>query len=88
MITPESPDKDVSEICVPADALAIDGTVPGQGDEVEFRCKGRVTRAEGGELYVTPTEVNGQPVANPADEAKEPTGDDIMAMARKMDEGM
>lgn len=51
-----------SEICAPLDAFGIDGTPPAEGDEVEFTTKGVVTRVDGTNAYVTPSEVNGQPV--------------------------
>ena len=65
-----------SEICVPAAAVAEGGedgaqTMPEPGDEIEVTLKGKVSRAEGGNLYFTPESVNGQPMAG----ADAPAGD-------------
>lgn len=69
MMPPPMPEKtgNKNEICVPANALSVpeDGggeTPPGVGDTVEFTVSGKVSRTEGGELYVTPTTINGEPV--------------------------
>lgn len=56
-----------NEICVPANSLAEPGEdgaamSPGVGDEVEVSVTGRVTRAEGGNVYLQPVAVNGRPV--------------------------
>lgn len=56
-----------NEICVAEGALAT-GTeaggnvAPSVGDEVDFTGRGRVTRAENGQVYFEATEINGQPV--------------------------
>ena len=57
--------------CVPAAALAIDGAAPEVGDEVEYTVKGRVARIEGGETYVMPETINGQPAQTEAEPAAE-----------------
>lgn len=69
-----------NEICVSAGALATDaeggGSVaPGVGDEVDFTGKAKVARVEGENVYLTPTEVNGQPVMG-AESPEQPTSDD------------
>lgn len=56
-----------NEICVSSEALSVNAeaggaVAPAIGDEVEFTGKGRVTRTEGGEVYFSVSEVNGQPV--------------------------
>lgn len=56
-----------NEICVSGEALSVNAeaggaVAPAIGDEVEFTGKGRVTRTEGGEVYFSVSEVNGQPV--------------------------
>jgi len=64
-----------NEICVPEGALATDAEgggniAPGVGDEVDFTGRGKVTRAENGQVYIAATEINGAPVAGgPAGEA-------------------
>lgn len=60
-----------NEICVADGALAADaeagGSVaPGVGDEIDFTGRGKVTRAENGQVYFTATEINGQPVMGAA----------------------
>lgn len=72
MITPEKNDADSGAICAPTAALEIDGTAPAVGDEVEITAKARVTRIEGGETYLAPIEINGQPVPP---KAGSPAGD-------------
>lgn len=58
------------ELCVPANALAEAGEAGGAGiapevgDSVEMTLTGRVTRTEGGELYIQPETVNGQALEN------------------------
>ena len=68
-----------SEMCVPASALAAgddgqDMSTPGVGDEVDFSGKGKVTRVEGDNVYLTPTEINGEPLDEQKD--MEPPADD------------
>lgn len=70
-----------NEICVSGEALNVNaeggGAVgPAAGDEVEFTGKGTVTRSEGGEVYFTATEINGQPVMG-GEEADEQGGEDM-----------
>lgn len=54
------------EMCVSANSLAIgdetESATPQVGDEVEFTVTGKVSRAEGGNVYVTPSTINGSPV--------------------------
>lgn len=99
MIDPTSPDSAAgeknsavqgrSDHCVPLKALAIDGTPPAVGDEVDYTTKGKVARVEGDKAYITPTEVNGEPFSAPADEA-EPTPEDddaeTMRVAQEADD--
>jgi hypothetical protein len=73
------------EIALPESVLAIDGTAPSDGDEVEFTVKGRKTRTEGGNAYVSVESVNGEPVSAPA-ETKEPGFDDLRKMAEEEDQ--
>lgn len=55
---------------MPANALAEAGEAGGAGiapevgDTVEMTLQGRVSRTEGGELYIQPMTVNGQPLEN------------------------
>lgn len=61
-----------SEICIPLDSLAEgDGesaVPPAVGDPVEFSATGTVTRVDGGNAYITPESVNGQPIPTAASE--------------------
>jgi len=83
-ISPDSGNQDssvmeVSEICVPLDAVSIDGQAPSEGDSVTMDF--RVTRIEGGDAYLAPEKVNGQEVDQEdqqdqgADENSEPQFD-------------
>ncbi len=71
-----------NEICVPEGALATDGETggsiaPGVGDEVDFTGRGKVTRAENGQVYIAATEINGAPIAGaPAGEAPADGGEE------------
>jgi len=70
-----------NEICVGAEALNLAGETggavgPAVGDEVEFSGKGTVTRSEGGEVYFTASEINGQPVMG-AEEGNETSAEDV-----------
>ena len=83
-----------NETCVPAKAVQIDGTAPEQGDEIEVKLKGKVTRVDGENIYFQPTEANGEPMAA-ADDAEggddeqaegDPTEAGLRAQAAKADE--
>lgn len=86
-----------NEICVPSGALAIPGeggnaTAPEVGDTVEFTVSGKVSRTEGGELYVTPDTINGEPVESEAETPTEQDRDaqeeaDIMNALKNAKEG-
>jgi hypothetical protein len=81
MITPDQPTAPKGEQCVPLAALAIDGTPPSVGDEVEFTARARIERIEGDEAYIKTTSVNNTPVASDDDMAAE----EIMRMAMEAD---
>jgi hypothetical protein len=56
-----------SDLCIPAAALSEsdeggETMAPEQGDTVEVTIGGRVTRAEGGNIYIRPETANGQPI--------------------------
>lgn len=56
-----------NELCVPAAALQSDdeaggNLTPDVGDTVDVTISGRVTRSEGGNLYIAPESANGQPL--------------------------
>jgi len=83
------------ELCLPSQNLAVEGVEPENGDEVEFTVKGKVSRAEGGFTYVTPSMVNGEPVAasakkeepaEPKKDESEESFDSLMEGAKKKDE--
>ena len=81
-----------SELCVSAKTLQIDGASPAVGDEVEVTIKGKVTRAEGGNVYLQPETANGQPM-QPGDaddkggaEEGEPSEEQLREMAGRADQ--
>lgn len=76
-----APAMSAGEHCVPAAALAVDGTPPAAGDDVEYTVRGKVTRLEGDKAYVQAETVNGEPV--PA--AAAPDADDPMVAAMAAD---
>jgi len=85
----------MKEICLPSKNLAIDGTAPEQGDQVDISSlKGKVTRVEGENTYLTPTEINGEPVDEPEaednaeEEGLEPNEENIRKEAGKFDDMM
>jgi len=85
MITPEpEPAMPGKETCVPATALSANGAEPEVGQEVEYTAKARITRIEGGHVYLEPTHVNGEAVVAPARSA--PDEDDVMRAALAADE--
>lgn len=81
----ESPEEEASENeqCVPLASLAADGTPPAEGDEVTYTVKGKITRVDGDNAYVTATTINDQPV--PEDEPKTSPEDDMMSKAMEAD---
>jgi|GEM_PF-2735804 len=84
--TPAAEDESAEALhCIPTAALAIDGTPPEVGDEVEYTVKGKVSRVEEGETYVQPTTINDQPAALPTEESAPADDDDMMALAQKAD---
>jgi hypothetical protein len=85
------------EQCVPLAALAMPGedeqmNTPSQGDMVEYRVEGKLTRIEGDNAYVMPDTINGKP-AKPEEGTPKPDDEDqefaqLKDMAQKQDEGM
>ena len=72
-----------TELCVPSTALEMgegaDKAAPEVGDSVDFSATGRVSRVEGGHIYVDVSTVNDQPIApmkKPEGE-EEPDGDEV-----------
>jgi hypothetical protein len=63
------------EVCVPVENITEDGVPPQEGDDVELSVKGTVSKVEGDLAWITPSEVNGQPVeageGSPKEEANE-----------------
>ena len=75
------------EICVPLSALSLPGesgsdVPPAQGDEVDITGKATVSRVEGQYAYLTPTEVNGNPVESTESPEQEKGIDDEEAEMR------
>lgn len=80
-----------NELCLSEQSVAIDGAVPAPGDEIELTVKAKVSRVEGGKVYATPTEANGEPIMTPEESGErpgeEPLGEDeLREMARQQDE--
>ncbi len=78
-----------SELCLPVSALSQPdeggaAVAPGVGDEVEVSVTGRVTRSEGGDIYMMPVAVNGQPLpqgGEGGDPSLEEEGEALSAMS-------
>lgn len=66
-----------TELCVPSTALEVgddtEKSAPEVGDSVEFAATGKVSRVEGGHIYIDVTTVNNQPIAaqKPPDDMEE-----------------
>ncbi len=79
-----------SEMCVPLAALAMPGddqtmNKPAEGDPVEFRVEGKVTRIDGDNAYVMPDSINGQPAkAEDPDKPKPDDADQEFAQLKDM----
>ena len=71
-----------NQVCVPTRAVeAYDGdndtgVSPEVGDDVEVTLKGKVSRVEGGNVYFSPTEANGQPIGGQHGEEEPPPDED------------
>src|SRR5690348_16845339 len=75
------------ELPVKIDTLAIGGTQPEVGDEVEVKVKGKITRIRDDCAYVALETANGDPIENPPSQPEDDTSeDDLMAMSQKADE--
>lgn len=61
-----------TELCVPSTVLEVgdeaDKSAPEVGDSVDFTATGKVSRVEGGMIYVEVTSINGEPIG-PGDDA-------------------
>ncbi len=66
MASPQDDGPEENVLCFPIAALAVAGddnsTTPAEGDEVEFKSKGVVTKVEGDKVYVSVQTANDQPV--------------------------
>lgn len=74
------------EMCVPSRALAVDGTAPAEGDEVEFTVKGKCRRTEGENTYVEPETINGEEVGKPEESPEDNSDEDMMKKAQESDD--
>lgn len=68
-------------------SLAVEGTAPEIGDEVEISVRGTVASLDGDVACISPTEVNGQPAPMPPSEAPMDNHDELERMASDDDEG-
>jgi hypothetical protein len=79
-----------NDTCIPAKTVAIDGTSPAVGDEVEVSLKGKVTRVDGEQLYFQPESANGEPIAMSGDdeaaEGEMPTEESLRKSAEEEDQ--
>lgn len=78
----DSPDSGV-KVYASVASLAVNGTAPEIGDEVDLTLKGTVSSIDGDVACVSPTEVNGEP-APAAPAAGEPVADDPNAERDKL----
>lgn len=79
----------MNDTCIPAKAVAIDGSNPATGDEIEVTLKGKVTRVDGEQVYFKPETANGEPIAKSGDdeaaEGEEPTEESLGKSAAAFD---
>lgn len=76
----------MNSICVKLSGLALDGTAPQVGDQVDFTGKGKVSRIEGEEAYIDAEEINGEPVMDSAGgEMPAETDEGMRGLAEKAD---
>ena len=82
------------ELCVSAKSLAIqdggESVPPAVGDTVSFTVEGKVSRIEGGEVYVTPMTANGEPLEDAKGkemprEGDEPSEDSLRKSLEQME---
>jgi hypothetical protein len=85
IIGSEKSSPSAQEVDIPSAAVAIDGTNPEPGDEIEFTCKAKVKQVNGSNASVTITEVNGTPVDSKAESEEPSNDDDMMDIADKAD---
>lgn len=91
MLTPDTAatqpaTKPLCSMYVAQDAIAIDGTAPDVGEEVEVTLKARVAAVEGNAIRLEATSVNGSPLIDEESGPGEPDGDEaMMDMAKKAD---
>lgn len=80
-----------NELCVPASAVneyeddSDQAVNPGPGDTVEVTISGKVSRVEGGNVYLTPETANGEPI-DAMSMSKHSDGDEEQDMNRMMEE--
>lgn len=73
------------ELPVKIDTLSLGGTQPEVGDEVEVKCKGKVTRIRDDCAYVALDTANGEPIENPPSQPEDGSEGDMMDMASQAD---
>ena len=84
---PDSTDEmsSATEFPVPIETLAIDGTRPQIGDNVDFKVSGTVTRMVNDVAYVKPSTVNDQPLPAPViepDDSMQSEGDRLRQLSQ------
>ena len=84
--------KGPGELCVPIKAVAVpdeneSAVAPEVGDEVNFSGSAKVTRVEGGNVYLTPTEINGEKLEGAPETEEEPDADADMHKEMMSDAG-
>jgi len=77
-----------TEVCLPAASLEVEGSTPEVGDVVDFSAAGKVSRVEGGHIYVSLEKVNGEPLpkAEQKEVAPESEEENLRKMAKQKDE--
>lgn len=80
-----------NELCVPVEALAMEGIEPAPGEPVSFQVDADLVRVENGLAYVQPKSANGMPIPETgekeAPKAKSPEEEeaDLMRQANALD---
>src|SRR5476649_1816218 len=72
------------DLPVTLDTLSIDGTPPAQGDQVDVKVTGTISKVVNGTAWIKPAMVNGQPMPPDKADAKV-TDDQLMQAAQKHD---
>lgn len=84
-VMPDETEGSAEDIPVGMSTLEIEGVQPEQGDSVNLKVVGTVSKIVNGTAFVTPVTVNGEPITA---EKPDATEDDFMAAAQQQDAAM